>query len=108
MQSLELRQEKPQPQEVFKPLNAELNFHCPRYSAYLISRLAFFLVSFNYNRCVELRGKTSNQLAAFFLLEHFEKITYSKIYESKVKMQQSNFNLKRNINPNKTEKKALK
>ena len=70
------------------PLSAELNFCYLSYSAYLISRLAFFLVSIDYNCCFELRGKVADVESiscVFFCCSALEKITCTEIYESQNK-----------------------
>ena len=90
-------------------LSAKLNFRHLSYSAHLIWRLAFFLVSIDYNCCFELCGKVpdlESTCCIFFITGLWKKLLILKYINRKIKMRQSDFNLKRNTNPNKIEKSA--
>ena len=89
----------------FNPLSEELNFCYLSYSAYLISRLAFFSL---HNCCFKLRGKVpdvESTCCVFFITALWKKLLIMKYTNRKIKMRRSDFNLKRNTNPNKIEKK---
>ena len=90
----------------FPTLSAKLNFRYLSYSVYLISRLAFFLAS------IELLLRTSREspgrritLLSFFITALWKKLFILKYTNRKIKMRRSDFNLKRNTNPNKIEKR---
>ena len=60
---------------LLNPLSPKLNFRYLSYSGQLISRIAFFLVSIDYNCCFEFRGKVPDveSTCCVFLLQRFGK-----------------------------------
>ena len=83
---------------VFNLLIAELNFHYPSYSAYLISPHAFFLILIDYNNCFKLYREVldfKSTCCVFLITELSGKSLILKLTNCKIKIQQSNFNLKK-------------